>query len=250
MRAGVGPRERLKKDDSTRLLRNRGVLFSLAMVPMQAAEDRDITVPAGTVLPLVLDSYVASDSSRLEDTVHAHLRRSIVIRDQVVIPAGSSLTGYVTSVERSGRVKGRARLAFRFSRLSLPAAGQVRIRTSSVARLAPATKAKDATTIALPAAGGAIVGAITGGKKGAAIGAAAGGGAGTAVVLSTRGREVRLGPGAVVGVTLLEPITLRHWHWAISIDPSTHRSNCGRALLAVMVPNWSTSSLRIDRDRC
>jgi hypothetical protein len=185
------------------------MLFSLAMLPVHAVEDREITVPAGTVLPLVLDSYVASDTSRLEDTVRAHVRRDVVIRNQVVIPAGSIVTGHVTSVQRSGRVKGRARVAFRFDRLSMEDSGRLPIRTSAVARQAPATKAKDATTIALPAAGGAIVGAIAGGKKGAAIGAAAGGGAGTAVVLSTRGREVRLGPGAVVGVTLTEPIRVR-----------------------------------------
>ena len=78
-----------------------------------------------------------------------------------------------------------------------------------MSRQAPATKSKDAAIIGLPATGGAIVGAVTGGKKGAAIGAAAGGGAGTAVVLSTRGKEVRLGRGYQVGVRLLAPITVR-----------------------------------------
>ena len=54
------------------------------------------------------------------------------------------------------------------------------------------TKKKDALTIGLPAAGGAVVGALVDGKKGAGIGAAVGGGAGTAVVLSTRGKDVRM----------------------------------------------------------
>ena len=43
--------------------------------------------------------------------------------------------------------------------------------------VAPATKKKDALTIGLPAAGGAVVGALVDGKKGAGIGAAVGGGA-------------------------------------------------------------------------
>ena len=72
----------------------------------------------------------------------------------------------------------------------------------------PGTKKKDAAEIAIPATGGAIVGGIVGGKKGAAIGAAAGGGGGTAVVLSTRGKEVRLGRGAIVLVRLTEPLTV------------------------------------------
>jgi hypothetical protein len=74
--------------------------------------------------------------------------------------------------------------------------------------VAPGTKEKDAAKIAIPAAGGAVVGAIVGGKKGAAIGAAAGGGGGTAVVLATRGKEVRLGPGAVLLVRLSQPLTV------------------------------------------
>ena len=32
-----------------------------------------------------------------------------------VIPAGADVTGTVTGVERSGRVKGRARVAYRFT---------------------------------------------------------------------------------------------------------------------------------------
>ena len=83
-----------------------------------------------------------------------------------------------------------------------------RISTRTWSRIAPATKKKDAATIGIPAAGGAIVGGVIGGKKGAAIGAAAGGGGGTAVVLSTRGKEVRLGPGAVLLVRLAQPLTL------------------------------------------
>ena len=36
---------------------------------------REITLPAGTMLPLTLDSSVGSDISRVEDPVRAHLRR-------------------------------------------------------------------------------------------------------------------------------------------------------------------------------
>jgi len=169
-----------------------------------------VTVPAGTVLPIVLDSYVASDSSRIEDPVQAHVSRDVIVRGTTVIPAGSTLVGHVTSVARSARVKGRARIGFRFDRVRVRGVNQqVEIETSSVVRQAAATKKQDAAKIGIPAAGGAIVGAIAGGKKGAAIGAAAGGGAGTAVVLSTRGKEVRYGRGAAFSVRLLQPITVR-----------------------------------------
>lgn len=187
-------------------------VVTIAASRREAARYRDVTVPAGTVIPLVLDSYVASDTSRIDGPVRAHVRRPVIVNGVTVIPAGSALMGHVTLAERAGRVKGHARLAFRFDQLTVARSNQhVRIRTSSVSRVAAGTKAKDARTIAIPAAGGAVVGAIVGGKKGAAIGAAAGGGGGTAVVMSTRGPDVRLGRGTVATVRLLAPVAIRVW---------------------------------------
>jgi len=183
---------------------------SPAPVARDAVTYRNVVVPAGTVLPLVLDTSVASDSSRVEDSVRAHVRRGVVVNGVTVIPAGSTVSGYVTSVAPAGKVKGRGRIAFLFRRLNVAHhPGTIGIVTSSVARQAPATKRDDAAKIGIPAAGGAIIGAIAAGKKGAAIGAAAGGGAGTAVVLTTKGKEARLGHGAAVSVTLREAITVR-----------------------------------------
>jgi len=82
------------------------------------------------------------------------------------------------------------------------------ISAAPIGRTASSTTKRDAEEIAIPAAGGAIVGGLIGGGKGAAIGAAAGGGAGTAVVLNQRGNEVRLGRGARLTVTLTEPLTV------------------------------------------
>jgi len=170
-------------------------------------EYREVTIPAGTALPLRLTSNVGSDISGLEDPVHAQLRRSVVVRGVGALPAGSAVSGYVTEAKQSAKVKGRARVGFRFNTIS--ARGEsYRVSTSSVVRQAPGTKKKDAAKIAIPAAAGAIIGGIADGKKGAAIGTAVGGGAGTGVVLATRGQEVRLGRGAAVSVRLLRPLTV------------------------------------------
>jgi hypothetical protein len=130
-----------------------------------------------------------------------------------VIPAGSEVGGVVTDATRSGKVKGRAHLAVRFDSLTLQggdtANERYQIATSPVGRTAPATKKKDAMKIGVPAAGGALIGALVGGKKGAGIGTAIGGGAGTAVVLDTRGQEVRMGRGAGLTLQLAEPLTVR-----------------------------------------
>jgi hypothetical protein len=173
-------------------------------------EYREVTIPTGTVLPVRLGTAVASDSSHAEDRVRGTLRRAIVIDGVQVLPAGTTLLGHVTSAERSARVKGRASIAFRFTQLDQPGdAGRVAIRTGVISRVAPATKKEDAAKIGGGAAGGAIIGGILGGGDGAAKGAAIGGAAGTGVVLSTRGKEVRLGPGASLSVRLQAPVKIR-----------------------------------------
>lgn len=169
---------------------------------------RDVTLPAGTTLPLSLTSSVGSDTSAVEDAVTAELTRAITVNGRDVLPAGARFAGHVTEVDDSGRVKGRAMIAFRFTSLRT-GNEQYDVQSSPLSHLAPATKGEDATKIGVGAGAGAIVGGILGGGDGAAKGAAIGGGAGTGVVLATKGREMRLGPGADVSTQLTAPLTVR-----------------------------------------
>jgi len=184
---------------------------SAAAVPAsdtRKADLREVTIPAGTTLRLTLQSAVASDSSHVEDTVRAELRQPVAIDGQQVLPVGTEVVGTVTDVKRSGRVKGLARVAYRFN--SLRAAGErYDIRTSPLAHQAAATKGQDAKKIGIGAGAGAALGAIFGGGSGAAKGAAIGGAGGTGVVLATRGKEVHLGPGAAVTTKLMAPLVVR-----------------------------------------
>lgn len=182
-----------------------------AAAPERAARaDRLVTIPAGTVLRLRVDRGFGSDISRVEDPVRGRLVRPVAIGGRTVLPAGSAVSGYVADARRSAKVKGRARVAVRFNRIT-PAGDDEHysMSTRSWVAVAPGTKKKDALTIGVPAAGGAAIGALIDGKKGAGIGALAGGGAGTAVVLSTRGKEVRVNRGATLAVRLAEPLTIR-----------------------------------------
>jgi hypothetical protein len=169
---------------------------------------REVTIPAGTALRLDLATGVASDSSKVEDTVRATLRQAVAVNGETALPAGTELVGIVTDVDDSGRVKGRAHIAYRFN--SLRHAGErYDITTSPISHQAEATKSEDATKIAIGAGAGAALGAILGGGDGAAKGAAIGGAGGTGVVLATKGKEVRLGPGANVTTTLTAPLKVR-----------------------------------------
>ena len=169
---------------------------------------REVTLPVGTTLPLSLTSSLASDTSAVEDAVSATTTQAIIINSREVIPVGAVVRGNVTAVDDSGRVKGRAMVAFRFTSLS-SGADRYDMESALVSRQAPATKGEDATKIGIGAGAGAIIGGLLGGKKGAAEGAAVGGGAGTGVVLATKGKEIRLGPGADVSSQLTAPLVVR-----------------------------------------
>ncbi len=171
-------------------------------------EYREITLPAGTTLPLELRTAVGSDTSNIEDAVRATLKRAVSIDGTEVLPAGTEVRGAVTAADRAGRVKGRARIAFRFTSLEYDNERHD-IRTEPIGRLAEATKKQDAAKIAGGAAAGAVIGGILGGGSGAAKGAAIGGAGGTGVVLATRGKEVRLNTGASVTTKLTAPLTIR-----------------------------------------
>jgi hypothetical protein len=169
---------------------------------------RTITIPDNTVLDVTLNTALASDSSRVEERVNGTVASPVVIDGTTVIPSGAALSGHVTHVDDSDKVKGRAELSFRFTRLR---AGSVTydIDTRPLAYVAEGTKKDDAVKIGVGAAAGAVIGAITGGKKGAAIGSAVGAGAGTGVVLATDGKEIRLAEGRRLKVSLTNPLTIR-----------------------------------------
>jgi hypothetical protein len=174
----------------------------------RAPTTEDVTLPVGTMLHLQLRSAVASDASHVEDAVTADVIQAVAINGRDIVPVGATVTGIVSDADDAGRVKGRARLALRFTALHTGGT-QYEMQTSGFSRTAPATKSEDATKIGVGAGIGAVVGGILGGKKGAAEGAAIGGGAGTGVVLATAGKEVRLASGADVSTRLTAPLTVR-----------------------------------------
>ncbi len=173
------------------------------------AKFREFTLPEGTRLSVRLESAVGSDSSRLEDPIEATLTDAIIIDGIEVLPTGSVVSGAVSEIRSAGKVQGRASLALLFGSVSVPGRDERYPIAVRVARIAPGTRGADAATIAVPAAGGAIIGALIGGRKGALIGTAVGGGAGAAVVLSTRGPQVRLLRGTLLSLPLDQAIDVR-----------------------------------------
>ena len=166
---------------------------------------REIVLPTGTNLHLELRSALASDASQVEDTVRARLRKALTVDGRTILPAGTQVVGYVTDVERAGRVSGRAKLALRFTVVRHDGE-EYDMRTRTIEREAESTKGKDAATIGIGTGAGTVVGAVLGGGSGAATGAAIGAAAGTGTVLATRGDDIRLDVGTPLDTQLTAPL--------------------------------------------
>ena len=166
-----------------------------------------MTVASGTQIPLELLTSISSETAEVETEVRGRTKQAITVGGETVIPAGATVTGSVTDVASSGKVKGVARLAMRFTSVSY--SGQRhRINTEPLSFEAESTKKKDAVKVGAGAGIGAAIGGIIGGGKGAAIGAGIGGGAGTASVLATKGKEVELASGTAMTAVLTAPLTV------------------------------------------
>ncbi|MFP5378366.1 MAG: hypothetical protein ACLGHP_01135 [Vicinamibacteria bacterium] len=186
--------------------RDRGLLTRL--LPSRGPEVKEVVVPEGTELRVALASRLSSADSDVEDRVRGVLREDVSVDGLTVLPAGATVDGTVVEAERSGRVKGTARLAFRFDRIVVDGES-LDLRAARLTYQAQPTKKDDAVKVAIGAGAGAIAGAIAGGRKGAAIGTGVGAAAGTGVVLASRGDEVILAPGTVVRTRLTSPLTVR-----------------------------------------
>jgi type IV secretion system protein VirB10 len=185
---------------------------SFLAVALHAAE-----IPQGSHALLRMMNSISTRTAREGDYVYLRTVTPIVSNGQIVVPVDSYVQGVVTSSKRSGRVRGRAELAIRIEKLTLPSGAVVKItpHLSSVDSEGTeqqvdkegsvkqgGSKEVDAARIATLGGTGAAIGGIADRSwKGAGIGAGVGGGVGLATVLLTRGREVDLKQGSTVDVT-------------------------------------------------
>jgi hypothetical protein len=164
-------------------------------------------VAAGTALPIALVEAITTKTAQPEQRVAAELTEDVVVDGRVLLPAGSEVIGHVVSAQRSGRVKGKARLVVAFD--TIRAGGRTHtISATGFDVTAGSSKGKDAKIAGGAAAAGAIIGAIADGGGGAVKGGLIGGAAGGAAVLATRGVEVELKAGSRYKIELRKSLTL------------------------------------------
>jgi hypothetical protein len=171
------------------------------VAPAPPPANIEVTIPRGTGLSIELLTDLSSQTATIETAVRGRLRQAVMIGERTALPAGATLSGMVTDVERAGRVKGKSLLSLRFTDVIIDGE-RTSIATNPITVEGEGDMKGDATKIGVGAGVGAVVGGILGGGSGAAKGAAIGGGAGTGVVLATRGKDVTLASGTTLATEL------------------------------------------------
>jgi hypothetical protein len=172
-----------------------------------AAVKEKLTIPAGTVLNVLLIDGLATDTNSAGDHFLASLAEPVVVDGSTLLPKGMKIRGRVIEVEDSGRVKGVASIRLALTDI-MQGNKMISITTDTFTATADSSTKRDAGIIAGGAGVGAAIGAIAGGKKGAGIGAIAGGSAGTGAVLATKGKEIRYAPETGLSFTLANPVQM------------------------------------------
>jgi hypothetical protein len=125
--------------------------------------------------------------------------------DAILVPAGSTVRGIVSSAEPAGKVDRTGSLTLAFDQLVV-SGREYPMRGMATQIFESGGIREEAGTVGTAGAVGAIVGGIIGGLKGALIGAVVGGGG---VIAATEGKDVELPAGTIVRVRLDSPVQIR-----------------------------------------
>ena len=177
----------------------------------EGAPGRDFLVPNGTELMATLDDALSTDTAREGDRVTMTARSPSQYE-------GAVIAGVVSSVNASGRVRGRADMTLDLQSIRVrnggtypfggaiehvrtPGGGSIRVDNEGAVEDNDSQTNKTVQRGALGAALGAVIGAIAGGGRGAAIGAAIGAGAGAGTVMVEGRDQLDLPRGTEVTIT-------------------------------------------------
>lgn len=176
--------------------------------PEKPRPPQPLVVPSGTVLTIRTGSALSSGTSQAGQSFLGSLAKPVSIKGQMVIPAGSAVTGTVVDAKPKGKLKGEAVLNLALNTVTVR--GQsYSIQTNVLQNTARGKGKRTAATTGGGAAGGALIGGIAGGGKGAGIGALVGGAAGFVGGAVTGNQQIEIPAESAVSFYLSAPLIIR-----------------------------------------
>ncbi|MEE9470343.1 MAG: hypothetical protein V3W32_01390 [Gemmatimonadota bacterium] len=170
-------------------------------------------IAGGTTFDVTLNQELSTRTSQVGDLYSATLVHPLTDGRLVIVPAGATVLGQVTVVQKSGKHGQQAVLNLSINEVSFD--GETYLLQASIVEANPETRSRSSTgekaaKIGGAAVAGAILGRIIGGNAtGTIIGTAVGGAAGTAIVLGTEDVDAVLPRGSRMTLRLDAPLEIQ-----------------------------------------
>ena len=166
--------------------------------------DRGV-VPVGQEIDLRLQTALSSATATREQRFEATTAVDLLQGDRVLIPAGSTVRGVVSNVEKAGNIDRSGSLSLAFDRIVINGR-EYPLRAMATQIFESRGVLDEGKTVGTAGAVGAVVGGIIGGLKGAVIGAIVGSGG---VIAATEGKDIALPAGTIVRVRFDSALNVR-----------------------------------------
>ena len=173
--------------------------------PRSTQTARHNEVPSGQEIDVRLERELTSSTAQVEDRFTATTMVDLYQGNDVLIPAGSTLRGVVSSVNKATRTDRKGSLTVAFDQITVRGRSYP-IRATVTQAIESSGIKGEAAKIGAGAGVGAIIGGILGGAKGALLGVLIGGGG---TIAATEGKDVTVPPGTVLRVRFDQSLQLR-----------------------------------------
>jgi TolA-binding protein len=162
-------------------------------------------IPSGQEIDARLESELSSETAQVEQRFEATTAADLYRGDQVLIPAGSTLRGVISSVTKATRTERKGSLTVAFDQITIHGRSYPMRGTVTQALESEGIKG-EVGKIGAGAGIGAVIGGIIGGAKGALLGVLIGGGG---TIAATEGKDVTVPAGTILRVRLDTPPPVR-----------------------------------------
>jgi hypothetical protein len=172
--------------------------------PTEVTSSKPGVIPTGQQLDVRLQTTLSSETAKPEQRFEATTAVDLTQDGRVIVPAGTTVRGVVSSVQPAGRVDRSGSMTLSFD--------QMTVRGREIPIKAMATQVfesrgiRDEVGTAGAGAGvGGIIGGIIGGVEGALLGAVIGAGG---AIAATEGKDVELPAGTVVRIRMDQAVNV------------------------------------------
>lgn len=182
-----------------------GTTATAPQEPTQVESSQRGLIPVNQELDVRLQSALSSKTATTEQRFQTTTVVDLKQGERVLVPAGSTVRGIVSSVEPAGRIDRSGRMTLAFDQIVV-GGREYPMKAMATQVFESRGIREEGATVGTAGAVGAIVGGIIGGLRGALLGAVVGGGG---VIAATEGKDVELPAGTIVRIRMDTPVQVR-----------------------------------------